>query len=185
MRLGYLTCAIVAVFLAGCSGGPEKPPGPSLEYFSLVSHKKLNDNSALTVDLVVCYEKDLCERIKKMTASEYFTSIDQMRQDNSSFLKIFRWEIVPTQILEDYNPLYPSSETVWGIVVFADYPDEGNHRFIVPPESQSTRVILGTEKIEAVENEEQSSYISQKALKVYPASETIMLNLPSSNTPNT
>jgi hypothetical protein len=182
LNLRNIACLAATLILVGCSSS-DRPPGACLEYLSLVSHKKLNNNSALTVDLVVCYEKDLCERIKKMTSSEYFSSIDQIRQDNTSFLKIFRWEIVPTQILEDYNPLYPSSEDVWGIVVFADYADEGNHRFVVPPESQSTRVILGSEKIEAVENQDQSDYISQKTLKVYPADETIMLNLPSSDSP--
>ncbi len=117
-----------------------------------------------------------------MSSGEYFSDVDQLRRDNISLLKIFRWEVVPTQILEDYTPTFNDKSNVWGVIVFADYPAEGNHRFTIAPETKSTRVILGVEKIQAVENKEKSDYVSQKTLNVYPADATLSLAIPSADT---
>ena len=106
-------------------------------------------------------------------------SIDQIRRDNFALLKIFRWEVVPTQILEDYTPVFPDNNTVWGTVVFADYSFQGMHRFTISPETESVRVILGADKIQAVENKEESDYIAEKRFKVYPTDAVMVLNIPS------
>lgn len=115
----------VGILLQGCGGSSEKPPGAVLQNVSFAASLDANENTAVSMDLVMVYEKNLLATIKKMTADQYFSGIDQIRLDNPEFLAIWRWEIVPGQV---GNFSLSPEKDAWGIVLFGDYQSPGDHR---------------------------------------------------------
>lgn len=132
----------------------------------------MNRTSAMTIDLVVCYDKELCEHLKRMSAPEYFKSSNQLRTDNPAFLHVLRWEMVPGQILENYPCLPPRKSKVEGVLVFADYATPGSHRVAVDPKVRVMRVVMGPENIQATEGGE-NAHEPPHVFQGYPASETL------------
>ena len=163
---------VVNSLLAGCSS-VEKPPGTSLTDVSLISTKDVNTNTAITVDLVAVYDKELFGKLKEMPSAAYFGSIDQMRRDNMSAVEIFRWEMVPGQILEGYEPQIAKDRT-WGLIFFADYQTPGAHRAVVG-QTDAARLVLGSKDIDALEPRKYSEN-PKKRFQKYPENATLILN---------
>lgn len=170
----------VMLLLASCSS-KSGAPGLSLKSISLVSASNTNLNSGLTVDFVAVYDKNLLDKLQGMTSTQYFSSIDQLRRDNMSMFDVWRWELVPNQILENYKPVFEQSKA-WGGLFFADYQTPGDHRVGIGLSSY-VRVTLGEQDIEAVAPEEApEDEEEKKAMTIYPVKETVLLN---THTPHT
>lgn len=115
----------MALLLAGCGSSPDDPPGVVLQNVSFSAALDANDNTAVSMDLIMVYDKNLLDTLKKMTAQQYFSGIDQIRLDNPEYLTIWRWEIVPGQVA---NYSLSPQKLAWGIILFGDYQAPGEHR---------------------------------------------------------
>ena len=176
----HLLWGFIFLLLAGCGASqtddPEKPVGTKLNYISLISHKNFNKNTATTVDLLVVYDKKLYEYCKELSARSYLEKIDQIRRDNMNLVSIFRWEMVPSQVLEGYRVLIKDKSNVHGVLLFADYMASGHHRAAVESNVSSVRVHLGEKDIKAVEQGPETTTLKKGNFKVYPLYTTIELN---------
>ncbi|MBY0263824.1 MAG: hypothetical protein K2P90_00100 [Holosporales bacterium] len=174
--MGRLAFILGVLFLEGCSLIPG-PPGLQLKNISLLSKEKANKNSALTVDLVVLYDKELLKKLQGMTSVQYFSSIDQLRRDNMSMTDIWRWELVPGQFLVKYQPIYENKK-VWGALFFADYHTPGDHRVGIGT-SHNLCVTFGEEDIDSVSAEDAPGLFCMndpEGIIIYPVKETVVLN---------
>jgi type VI secretion system protein len=129
--LARLPVYIFCLMLTSCSG---MSPDPDLSVSSvkLVVDQDANDNSATAVDLVVIYKKELLEALQKMKARDYFKASEQIQRDYPGMIKIYRWEVVPGQIIGpqplslcSFNFITPCPI---GGIVFANYERPGEHR---------------------------------------------------------
>ena len=157
----------VLICLNGCTPAKEEPPGLQLQVVSLVAEKEANKNSALSVDLVVAYDKDLLNRLKGMTSAQYFSSVEQLTRDYPSTLDIWRWEIVPGQVLSRYH-LQPTRFDSWGALFFADYQTPGVHR-LSAPSLASGRLFLGKDTIQSMEQDKESGNNPQNFIALAPS----------------
>lgn len=174
VRLFLFPC-LLALCIWGC-GGAESPPGTCLERLSIVSSKKLNNFSGLRLQLACVYDKKLLDRLKQMEAKAYFHNIDQLRRDNPKNLVVFHWELIPSQVLEDYTPTIPREDDVYGLLVFADYHHQGKHRLAIKEDVEHARIVLGDKGIKTIENVKDQPLTGKESLLVYPLESTLLLD---------
>jgi type VI secretion system protein len=107
-------------------------PDFSISSVTLVVDDDANNNSATAVDMVVIYKKELLEALQSMKAKDYFKASTQIQRDYPDMVKIYRWEVVPGQIIGP-QPLSLCSvgfitPCPLGGIVFANYQQPGEHR---------------------------------------------------------
>ena len=124
-RLSFLPIALSALLIAGCLG-PLKPCF-YVESVRLKVDSDANDSSATAVDLVVIYDETLMKEFLAMTAEQYFEKAEQLKRDYPQQIDVFRWEVVPGQILFSEDLYYQKSCPLGGLV-FARYIAKGPHR---------------------------------------------------------
>jgi type VI secretion system protein len=124
-------CFILGMIdLVSCSSKPK--PDLSMDSVSIFAEPDANQNSAVAVDLVLVYNEELLKAIGQMSALKYFESSRQLLLDNPTLLDIWHWELVPGQIVEDFEP-YQEKGDAFGGYVFANYLTPGDHRVKVAP----------------------------------------------------
>lgn len=127
--MARLTFAL-ALSLTGCNN--ESLPSLTIDSVSIYTAQDANQNSATAVDLVVIYDQNLVKSIGKMSASQYFSSAQQLLLDNPTLLDIWHWELVPGQIVQAFTPEEGETEA-YAAYVFANYLTGGDHRLKVAP----------------------------------------------------
>ena len=93
-----------------------------------------------------------------------------------SLVSIFRWEMVPSQVLESYRLLISEKQKVYGILLFTDYKTTGHHRAAIDSDAVSIRAHLGQTDIEALEKDVKNTVNKKETFRVYPLETTITLN---------
>jgi len=169
LRRVFAWCALA--MLCGCSSSSQEPlfsPGTKLRQVSVVSHENMNQNTAMRLDIAVIYDKNLLAHLSDMSSVNYFSNIEQLRRDNRQGLTVFRFEMIPAQILESHSLQIPDTGKVWGILLFADYQTLGKHSAAIDSDSRTVRVILGPEDIGAVEKNTSRASINPKGFSFYP-----------------
>eukprot|EP00210_Caulerpa_lentillifera_P008748 g8344.t1 len=78
-----------------------------------------------------------------MSSDVYFKSSEQLIRDNPELLSVWKWELVPLQILGNYNLVGLREDDAWGVLLFAQYFTGGAHRAVIPNDAESIRVTLG------------------------------------------
>lgn len=152
----------------------DKPPGTAVTHISIESHKAMNQNTALRVDYVVVYEKNLANSLKDMQASAYFGSVEQLYAQNKENLYILRWEVTPESLLEGYPIKVRDPKKVWSVMVFVDYLAEKSSRVSVEKEIKLVRIILGKETVTL---DGQKEYAPNRALlRQVPFEATIVMD---------
>ena len=121
--------------LAGCSSSSEVSPKLKVSNATIYAEPKANLNSAIAVDLVLVYDNDLLASIAKLPASTYFETSNQLRLDNPSLLDVWRWELVPGQVVNKF-PIDSDKGRAFGGIVFANYLTPGDHRVKIPPSGE-------------------------------------------------
>lgn len=116
--------------LVSCSSSTD--PELSMKSVSVFVEPDANQNSAIAVDLVLVYNQELVNTLGKMSASKYFDSSSQLLLDNPTLLDVWHWELVPGQIVEDFEPPQEKGPAFGGYV-FANYLTPGDHRVKVAP----------------------------------------------------
>jgi type VI secretion system protein len=130
---------LLAVSLASCT--VEEMPELSIETVSIYAEPEANHNSAIAVDLVLVYNADLLKTIGKMSAAKYFAASRQLLLDNPSLLDIWRWELVPGQMVSGFMPDHDKGDA-YGGYVFANYLTPGDHRTKVGPDGVVNILLL-------------------------------------------
>lgn len=121
---------IMCMTLWSCSNG--NLPELSLDTISIYSDIDANQNSAISVDLVIVYDEEVEKMLSKLTAAKYFATSQQLRLDNPTLLDIWHWELVPGQIVQDFEPPQEQGDA-FAAFVFANYLTPGDHRLKVAP----------------------------------------------------
>lgn len=145
--LAYLCISFLMLILTNCGGGDlvsavkmavkMEPTKVWLQKVYFEVDDNLNDDSPVTVHIVVCYDAKLLKTLAKYTAAQYFEKLDQIKRDAGSNIDIFQWEIVPGQTLGP-QPVKPNHVTGQGILVFARYTTAGNHRQAIADDREVT-----------------------------------------------
>jgi len=135
-----LSLILSASILSACSSSTEVSPELSVSAVTLYAQPDANQNSAIAVDVVLVYDNELLGSISKMPASSYFTASNQLRLDNPSLLDVWRWELVPGQVVSNF-PISSDKGSAYGGIVFANYLTPGDHRIKISP-SGEVKVLL-------------------------------------------
>lgn len=105
-----------------------------IEKVSFRADDNMNDQSPVTVDIVVAYDPALLGEIVKLDAQAYFLKKDQLKVDNNGKIDIFSFDILRGQRLLD-QPINLSRMSGEGAIVFARYASPGPHRTVLSEES--------------------------------------------------
>lgn len=99
--------------------------------------RAVNENSPVSLDVVLVYDENLLKELQKLTAKEWFEKRDQMSRDTPKGVAFdfWEWELVPGHGVPPrtlYVPvktvlIYPKARVKAG-VVFASYASPGPHR---------------------------------------------------------
>jgi type VI secretion system protein len=92
-----------------------------------------NENSAVAVDLILVYDKNLLSQLLKLTSKDWFEKRAQIKRDHlkGEGLDLWSWEWVPGQPVQDQKlPLKAEAE---GGLIFASYYSPGSHRHRFDP----------------------------------------------------
>lgn len=126
----------VSAVVAGCSffkGDDNKEPPVHLKSVTLSLDSDANQDSALAIDLLMIYKKELLDAVMKMKARDYYLSAMQLKRDYPEMLDIWHWELTPGQVVKDY-PITHRCTPPLGAVFFADYLTPGDHRVRFGPQ---------------------------------------------------
>ncbi|HXF90875.1 MAG TPA: hypothetical protein VNJ29_02985, partial [Candidatus Nitrosotenuis sp.] len=63
----------------------------------------VNENSPVTVDVLVFYDKRLFEKIKKLSAAQYFEKKEQLQKDYPTEVDIFSFHVIPGHRMHDQH----------------------------------------------------------------------------------
>tara|TARA_A100000171_G_C2108834_1_gene133915 strand:+ start:345 stop:1013 length:669 start_codon:yes stop_codon:yes gene_type:complete len=120
----------IPFLMGGCSllqtDKNEEPP-VFLKEVNISLDADANQDSALAIDLLMIYKKELLDTVMKMKARDYFVSALQLKRDYPEMVDIWHWELTPGQVVKKY-PVFHRPEPVIGAVFFADYLTAGDHR---------------------------------------------------------
>jgi type VI secretion system protein len=142
MPLFLCSCASDVVMSSVKSVFGFKPANVWLEKVHFKAADNVNDNSPVTVHLLIPYSADLMKELLKMDADAYFKKADQIKIDNAGCLDVFSWDIIRGQRLNDVA-ITPSKLSGEGVVIFARYSSPGPHRATVADDRE---VVISLER---------------------------------------
>ena len=148
--LSVAAAACLALVFGGCPKIPKKIPGTSGDSKLLISvhiSEKANNGNPVALDLVMVSDKKLFEKLREMTAEEWFKSREQIKLDfpKKGQVEVKSWEWVPDQRVSVNEIVVPAE--IRGGIVFANYFKPGAHRAVFNPRKPFT-IKLGQEKLE-------------------------------------
>ncbi len=148
--LSVAAAACLALVFGGCPKIPKKIPGTSGDSKLLVGvhiSEKANNGNPVALDLVMVSDKKLFEKLREMTAEEWFKSREQVKLDfpKKGQVEVKSWEWVPDQRVSVNEIIVPAE--IRGGIVFANYFKPGAHRAVFNPRKPFT-IKLGQEKLE-------------------------------------
>ena len=140
-RFSSLISSTLFLGLAACGGGPGggnfmdsikstlsfSDTHVWLETVYFEVDENLNNDAPVTVNIVIAHNEKLLNNLLTMTASQYFEKKEQIQRDNAADLDIYHYDIIPGQVL-GANTIKPKKSTGKGIIVFARYASNGDHR---------------------------------------------------------
>jgi len=139
---GVLVIFLLPLLVSACSVTTKVRSmfGGDIPFYVTVS-SDANENSAVAVDLIVVYDKNVLEQLMKLRAAEWFAQKRQFMNDHRGDVDVQGWEWIPSQVVAPQSIAYRSGARK--VVVFADYASDGVHRAAVDPQ-QSFHLLLDT-----------------------------------------
>ena len=125
---------------AACAVGLQAKP------VRLVATSDVNDNQALTVEIVSGDGASLISRISALTAQDWFSQREALLKDHPEEIRSTKWEILPGMGVELTLMHRPSQ----AIFLFANYAGPGEHRLRLDTFKQPI-IRLGKYRMEVVE----------------------------------
>lgn len=105
-----------------------------IEKISFKADDNMNDQSPVTVHLIIAYDPAVLGELVKLDANSYFLKADQMKVDNNGKMEVFSFDILRGQRLNDQS-INMSRMSGEGAVIFARYASPGPHRSVLGDES--------------------------------------------------
>lgn len=107
--------------------------------------ERANFNHPIAMDLLIIYDEELLKKLSELTATDWFKQRSQFKEDNSTTLSTWEWELVPGQ--KNFSFRMPSNtKEAQGVLLFVHYKGEGEHRKSLDSEPLVT-VRLEEEKV--------------------------------------
>jgi len=139
-RLGVTLLAVLTLVASACSlptkvrsmFGGELP-------FNVTLASDANENSAVAVDAVVVYDKNVLEQLMKVPAAEWFKKKDQFVNDHRGNITVQQWEWTPSQLVPQQTVIYRAGAQK--VLLYADYASDGDHRAVVDPQQRFVLVL--------------------------------------------
>ena len=108
-------------------------------YLTVTAAPDANRNSAIAVEVVVSYQKELIPQLLELDARKWFAARAQLLRDHPESLVVQRWEWVPGQEIPNQRvALRPKAKAAF---IYASYVTPGDHR--VQLALRDSRVALG------------------------------------------
>ncbi len=128
-----------------------------LEEVMLVTDESTNNSGALKVHLVVVYNTEIYDELKKSTSHEYFNHIEQLVKDHPNEIKIFEWQMAAKKTLSPWIPLeYPNDNMKpLGGFVFANYSGGGENRALIPKDHKKIKIELLKDDLKIIPKDEE------------------------------
>lgn len=143
----FLLLLLCLLTLAGCGSDAVvsalksvvslQPAKVWIERINFSASDDVNDNSPVTVHVVIVYKPELLADLSKMDADAYFQKIEQIKLDNAGQIDVFVWDIIRGQHLNEI-PITPSKVSGEGVLVFARYSSPGPHRVAIADDREVT-----------------------------------------------
>ena len=93
----------------------------------------LNLNTPLALDVVVIYDQQLAKAVQKFSARQWMERKSQLKRDYPLQARMWEWEIVPGEVLPEFDVPAGALDHAEGIFLFADYATPGLHRARLDP----------------------------------------------------
>jgi hypothetical protein len=118
--------------------------GTALEEVMLSTEEDMNDRGAVKMHIIIVYEEELAEELMKMSADNYFRSVDQLVKDHPDKIKIFEWELVAKKRITPWQKIeYPADHmTPVAGYIFAKYSGIGEYRARIPQSYKRIKIIF-------------------------------------------
>lgn len=109
------------------------------------------DGSAISVHIVIVYNKDLAEKLKEMRSEEYFAQVSSLKNAHPKDMYVWSFEQAPNT----NNPVdilvWPANQvTCLQAFVFVDYRNGKDNRIILPRTTRHLTLQLGKNEIDAI-----------------------------------
>lgn len=91
----------------------------------------VNQRSPIAVELLVVYERPVLEKLRELSARDWFDRRDQLRRDHPGAFESWSWEWIPGQEVTVLEIRYGVGAKAG--IVFADYLTPGSHRAVLDP----------------------------------------------------
>jgi len=119
-------CVAQALTLSGCAMFGMSGDKVSWSQMSIMASDGMNDNSPVSVDVVLVSDSTLLARLAAMPASKWFAGRDDFANAYPKGIRFRSWEVVPGEHLNVKGEVF-SGPRVAGAFVFANYPGPGAH----------------------------------------------------------
>jgi type VI secretion system protein len=147
--VAFLACCLALGSLSGCSSSiisaaksiAGLTPGKVwIEKVQFRIDDEMNDNSPVSVHLLIIYKQDVYDELSTMPSEDYFAKTAQLRRDNPNMIDFFTWDVVPGQAKEEQDIVASRADGV-GVLIFARYKSPGDHRVVLADDRQ-IRLVL-------------------------------------------
>ena len=133
MKMRMFSAGAMALALSSCGSAPQTDPrlgSVATQVIEIQVSPKANNDSPVAVDAVLVYDATLYDQLLQLPAREWFAKVEQYRLDYPRGFDVWRWEVVPGQVVQPQ--LLPDTVVqAIGMIVFADYFAPGDHRAAV------------------------------------------------------
>ena len=111
-----------------------------------------NRGGALKIHLVVVYEKEVWETIRKWTSYEYFRANTQLKNDHPNKLYIKEYQLVAKHSVSPWEKLdYPRKEKMKavGIIIFAEFGMYGGAgRYVIDNHYEKVKITVNANDLD-------------------------------------
>lgn len=148
--LKTLLVMFIVFLINGCS---LFAPSVQLHTVRIDVELKANNDTPVALDFVAASDALMLERLKTLTASQWFEQRLQLQRDYPGGLRIWSLEVVPGQLLDVTNiPLH--GQKADGLLIFARYSTPGAHRLLIQAQ-RSIWLKLGTREMRLLDDKGQ------------------------------
>jgi type VI secretion system protein len=150
-----LVLSLLGVSLPACA-----PPAMRL---SFNVDPDANNNSPVSISVIVAYEQPVIEKLLALSAKQWFQQREQFLRDHPKDVEEALWEFVPGQQIPPFAKKLKATPKLG--VIFANYRSPGTHRYLFEP-GRPTQLMLGQKGLNLPSQLEKSgSPVDAKELK--------------------
>ena len=129
-KLFYFVYLALCAQISSCSVTPLDILTQKM-YVTLDSKFNANASSAVIVDFVFIYDKDVLGQVKGLTAAQWFSKKQQIVSDleMNNKIQVYSKEVVPgnRDYIKGFKPMRRPTE----VIIFSNYLSDGDHRVAV------------------------------------------------------